>query len=306
MKPVQNLFRSTLAAALMVMCVLASTEARAQSTLEDALRQYSGDAVKGYIQPIADLFGANMNAGLYSTANIPVAGLTFGFEIVVMGASVGDDQKSYTAKAPSGFNPGTFKTATIFGGKGTEVTDQNTGFKYKGSDGLINASLFPLAVPQLTIGSLYGTVVTIRYIPVPEIGDGKFPKTTLFGIGARHSVSQYFEVLPLDVSAGFFYSSMTIGDLLDFKGLSIGAQGSKSFAILTIYGGLAWEKSTLTLSYKTTDPNATAPNVNVDLDGANNFRFTIGAGLSLAVLKLRIDANFGSVTNFSAGLGFGI
>jgi hypothetical protein len=44
----------------------------------------------------------------------------------------------------------------------------------------------------------------------------------------------------------------------------------------------------------------------VSIDGANSFRFTLGAGLSLGVFHLFADANFGSVTQFSGGIGFGI
>ena len=45
--------------------------------------------------------------------------------------------------------------------------------------------------------------------------------------------------------------------------------------------------------------------VDITLTGANNFRFTVGVGLSLGILKIFADANFGSVTNYSAGIGFG-
>jgi hypothetical protein len=284
---------------------LTAVPARAQSNLEDALKQYSGNTVKGYIQPLADLFGANMNAGWFSPGAVPKSGLHFRLSIIGMAAQVSDKQKSYTAPTPTGFSPTSFQTATIFGGTGTLVKNANdTSLQYRGSDGLINATLFPLAVPQVAIGGFAGTEAVVRFITTPSISSGKFPKTTLLGIGARHNISQYLGVVPLDLSVGVFYSSFKVGDIVDFHGLLISGQASKSFSLLTLYGGAAWEQSKMKLSYTSTDPQAPG-SVSVTMDGANSFRFTAGAALKLAILRLFADANFGSVTNFSGGIGFG-
>ena len=119
----------------------------AQSDLENTLKQYSANDVKGYIQPIADLFGANMQAGWFHSARIPAEGFNLTFSLVGMAAVVGDDQKVYNANSPYG---GTFKTATVFGEKGgSAVAPPGSGLSpYYGSDGVIKASLFPLASPQ--------------------------------------------------------------------------------------------------------------------------------------------------------------
>jgi hypothetical protein len=281
------------------------TGVRAQTDLENALKQYGGETVKGYIQPIADMFGANMHAGYFHSAEIPKSGFHLELDFIAMGSMVGDDQKTYMAPAPVGFSPAKFQTATIFGGKGSEVASTvNPSLKYKGSDGIINTTIFPLAVPQLTIGYLFGTEASIRFITVPKIGDNKIPDITLWGIGVRHNISQYIPMAPLDLAAGFSYNSFTFGNIIDFKGLSFGAQASKSFSVFTLYGGLAWEKSSMNLKYASTDP-AFPASVDITLDGANSFRFTLGAGLKLAFFSLFADANFGSVTNFSGGIGFG-
>jgi hypothetical protein len=292
---------------LALMLFLPAHLTRAESDLEKALRQYNFNAVKGYIQPVADLFGANMNTGYYHSAAIPTAGFHLSFKIIAMGSMVSDDQKSYNIVLPAGFVPtaGTsLKTATVFGDKGTLFTDATTGFSYRGSDGIVNTSLFPLAVPQLTIGSVYGTEASVRFVTIPEIDNGKFPKTTLWGIGGRHSISQYIQDAPLDIAVGINYGKFTVGDFIDLSALSFGAQASKEFSVLTLYGGIQSEKSTMNLKYTSTDPTA-PPAVDIDLDAANTFRFTLGAGLNLGVFKLFGDANFGSVTTLSVGFGFG-
>jgi hypothetical protein len=117
-------------------------------------------------------------------------------------------------------------------------------------------------------------------------------------------VSQYLPSVPLDIAGHFFYNRFRVGDLINVSGISIGAEASKSISVLTFYGGFAWEQSTMNLKY--TPSNATEPLVDLTLDGANNFRFTLGLGLNLAFFSVFGDANFGSVTNFTAGIGFGI
>jgi hypothetical protein len=298
--------RAVPAILLALAMVATSSQSPAGSKLEDILRQQSLSNVAGYIQPMADSFGANMNAGLYNSADVPETGLHFAVDIVGMVSMVSDDQKSYTAQAPANFTPSTFKTATIFGDKGSTVTDANNpGLSYKGSDGIISATMFPLAVPQLTIGSIYGTEAVIRFITTPSIGDDKFPKTTLFGIGGRHNIARYVPELGFDISANIFYNKFTVGDLIDFNSFAIGAAAGKSFSILSVYGGLQYEKSSMNLKFTSANATSSSAAVDMSLDGANNFRFLAGLKLQLAIFRIFANANFGSVTNFSGGIGFG-
>ncbi len=290
---------------LAAILMLSFATARSQGKLENALEQFSGVAVQGYMQPAADLFGANMNSGFYHSAQISKSGFHISLDIVGMAAMVGDEQRTFDAPTPTGFTPATFKTATIFGGKGTEISDATIpALKYKGSDGVINTSSFPLAVPQLTIGNVFGTEAVVRYIFIPKIGEEVIPSSKLWGIGVRHSVSQYLPSVPVDMAVGFFYQNYTAGELIKFDGLSFGAQASKSLSIVTFYSGLSYEKSTLKLHYTSTDPSIPGV-VDVSLVGANKFRFTGGVSLSLGFAKIFADANFGSVTCFSGGIGFG-
>lgn len=303
MLQLKHIVRGGMLILLGVALLLSSGTALSQTDLENALKQYNGDAVKGYIQPVADLFGANMNSGYWHSAKMEKWGFHLNVDIVGMAAMVGDDQKSYDAPAPAGFSPSTFKTATVFGDKGTEIRN-SLGLSYKGSDGVFNTKVFPLAAPQLSIGYVYGTEAIVRYVALPKVGDEKVPQVSMWGIGARHSISQYLPSVPVDLAAGIFYDSFTAGDLINFKGLTFSAQASKSWSILTLYGGLAYESSKLNLSYTSTDPTVPA-SVDISLDGANKFRFTGGLCLSLGFMKLFADANFGSVTCYSGGIGFG-
>jgi hypothetical protein len=293
--------------ALGTLLLCGASPAAAQTELENTLKQFSGDAVSGYIQPAADLFGANMMAGQYRTASIPLMGFNIAFDIIGMAALVGDEQKTYAAKTPDGFSPAAFKTATIFGDVGTTVSHSTyPSLQYRGKDGIITSSVLPLAVPQLRVGSVAGTEVMVRFLTVPKIGDDQFPEITLLGGGVRHSISQYLPALPLDLAAGFFYTTFKTGDIIDMKGYSFGVHASKSLPLVTFYGGLAYERTTMKISYTSTDPNFPGQLVDVTLDGGNTYRVTAGANLCLGVFHIFADANLGSVTHFSGGFGFGM
>jgi len=291
--------RSIAAAAITLLVPVATGHAQ---SLESTLQQFNEITVKGYIKPMADLFGANMNAGMFHSAEISKAGFQLSFEIVGMGAMVGDNQKTYTVSSPAGFNPSTFQTATIFGGKGGGVTDAGTGFTYRGSDGYINTTIFPLAAPQITIGDIFGTRAIVRFLPAPAFGD-QYPKSSLWGIGVQHSISQYISAIPFHVAAHVFYNKYSAGDLINCSGTSIGLDASKKFSVLSLYGGIAWEKSSMEVKY--TPVSTQVLPVDITMDGANSFRATIGLGLHFGFFSIFGDANFGTITNFSAGIGFG-
>lgn len=278
-----------------------------QNTFEETIEQLSSENVRGYLQPMLDGFGANINSGFPGSARIKSLGLTFRLQIIAMGTLIGDAEKTYKATPPFPFPQTPVETATVFGGEGA-VVQHPSGIEYKFQNGQIKTNIIPFLVPQLTIGDVFGTQATIRYVPVPSMDD--FPQVTLFGIGVRHSVSQYLPLVPVDIAAGLFYQSFTVGDYIDTKATAFSAQVSKTLAVLTLYGGLQYESTNIDLSYTYTGPlppgDESDRNVSLSLKGENKFRLTAGLGLSLGILHLHADVGIGKVTVLSAGLGFGI
>ena len=120
----------------------------------------------------------------------------------------------------------------------------------------------------------------------------------------RHSISRYLDEFPVDLAVAASYNRLSLEDILPIDGYLISAQGSKNFEPLTVYGGVSWEASTMTLDYTTTGTNGEP--VNIELDGANTFRATLGLGLQFGFLGLFADANFGSVTSFAGGISLGM
>ncbi len=301
------LFKYIGIAYVIFLCLFISTVSRAQNPIEDAVKQLTSDNAKGYLQPMVTSFGANLNSGMFHSADIGDMGFTLKLDFIGMGTLIGNDEKEYLATPPFPFDPTPVKTATIFGDKGA-VAYKPIGpdtLEYTFQNGQIKASIVPFITPQITIGDLYGTRAVIRYVPIPKIGD--FPKVTLFGIGVQHKVSRYIPAIPLDIAAGISYQSFDIGDIFKAKAFNLNALASKSFSILTLYGGLQYETSSMDVSYEFEGLYGAAQNskINISMDGDNQFRFNAGLGLNLAILHIYADINLGSVTVVSGGLGIG-
>lgn len=175
-------------------------------------------------------------------------------------------------------------------------------------DGL---SLFPSGNVQLTAGTVMGTNLVFRWFPSIDIEDlGKF---TFYGIGAIHNVNVWMKnPLPVDLSVGGFYQSLEVGDVFESSATQFSLYVSKTFGgvfAITPYIGLSTESSNTTVSYQysyDTPAGPEAVNVEFDLDGENNFGFTTGLSLKLAIINLNFDYKAANSGTISAGLSFGI
>jgi hypothetical protein len=287
------------------------TPSKGQNVLEDVIEQLSSDNVTGYIQPMVDSFGANINSGFPGSARIQRLGLTVRLQFIGMATLIGDAEKTYMAMAPEPFSQQPVKTATIFGDQGASVQHPG-GIEYQFQNGQIKTRYLPFAIPQLTVGDLFGTQLSIRFVPGSLVSDRieDFPEISLFGVGVRHSVSQYLPLFPVDVAVGGFYQTFSIGDYFDSEATAFFARVSKSFVLLTVYGGLQYETTDVTLSYTYTGPlppgDQSDRNISLALKGENEFRATAGVGLGLGVLHLNADISVGKVIVASVGIGFGI
>jgi hypothetical protein len=104
----------------------------------------------------------------------------------------------------------TAEVSTLFGPTDpVEVTgDAGTVYVFPGG---LNVSMLPFAVPQLTVGSVFGTDLTVRYFAYSTNED--IGKLNLFSWRLRHSISQYVPVLPLDLAVGFYCQQFRLGTL---------------------------------------------------------------------------------------------
>ncbi len=175
-------------------------------------------------------------------------------------------------------------------------------------DGL---TLLPSANIQLTLGTVYGTNVVLRWFPSIDIQDlGKF---TFYGFGLIHNTNVWFKKpLPVDLSVGGYYQNLKVGDIFESSATQFGVYASKTFGgifAVTPYVGLSTESSTTTVSYDYNYDTPAGPqtvNVGFDLDGNNSVAFTAGLSLKLVILNLNVDYKAAKTGTITAGLSFGI
>lgn len=285
---------------LLVLVLVGSGRAQ----IEDRFSFLTQSEMENFSRPLATALGSALNSGGYGSASI---GTMFGFNFSVRALliSIPDNQKEFTPTLPAGYTAK--PTATIFG---------NEGSYYKGPNGYLiyppgaNLKNLPFAFPQIS-ASFMGAEVMLRMIPSIPIGD---EKVNMFGVGARYDISNQLPMLPIDLAVGFMYNTFKVTNYIDNNNVAISLLASYSppaVGIITFYGGLQYENSSMKLTYTYKDPNATTigqqlqQKIEVDVKGDNSFRATVGVGLSLGFVGVNVDYNIGKLSILTGGLSFG-
>ncbi len=275
--------------------------------IEDNLKAYTEENAAGYIKPLIDGFGVNMNRGWYHSAKIPKNGIRLRFGLAAMVAPMADKDKTFEAESQGDVTPPwTIEAPTAVGSEDNILAPGNEEEKLPGG---LDMSMIPFAAPQLTIGAIMGTEATLRlynssWLNIPD--ESKIGETALFGIGVRHSISQYIPLCPIDIAAGFFYQSIDVGDgLIKFTTSHIGVQVSRGLGPVLLYGGIGLDNSNAKVEYEYNDDSDHYA-ISLDIDGDNGVQMTAGLGFNLLILHLNIDATFGVRTAYSAGAYIGL
>jgi hypothetical protein len=276
-----------------------------------------------YSSPFLHSFGPNANANMYSTAHIPWRGLVFGVGVKVMGTHLSEDDQTF-ASSVRDVDLGTFNSAfagqtgdvyfsgpTIFGNTDTPGRVQGfvnglEVFNTEGIPGIIETRWSPLVAPEAYLGGIFGLKATVRYLPAISAGD--LGETKYWGYGLQFSPNGLLPNLPIDVMAGFFTQEINVGTVYESTANTIFAGASKSFTLLTVYGGLATEDSSMDVAYEYIHPTDSSLNTNIafTIDGIQTTRMTLGLTLDI-LAKLNLEVGLGNkMTTFSAGLMFGL
>jgi hypothetical protein len=306
-------FRTTgaLVMGLALSPLLPAVSLAGEGTVQNQISVYTGPNAVGYLQPLANAFGAALNSSFGYSAYIPPSSFHISLEAPVMGIYFEDGDRTFDATTESGFQPTTTASVPTVVGSGEAVTVAGTGGATFSFPGGLDLNSFGLVVPQLRVSSLMGTEGVVRWVSY-ETGDADVGDISLFGVGLRHSLSQYMGEAPmLDLAVGMLWQSFSVGtnafgdDFVKSDALSIQLQASKraplGFMTFEPYAGAAWEKLDVDLAYD--DANG-AP-VDVSLEGENDLRFTIGAGLNFVAGQIWADYSFANTNNFSFGLALG-
>jgi hypothetical protein len=309
------------------------------SDLGDALQTISEGYADNYVQPVTNTFGAGMNAGLFRSADVGNS-LIPGFPLnVYVGVSVSGTLTSSMKTSFRPFGGGTKEftvdgqrftadytrsgsVPTVFGeteppGGTLQITNNQTGQVVTDApapQGLLDTPIAPLIVPQLSVGSVAGTDLQVRYFPKTTLsaGDGSYGKVGLFGLALRHDIDQWFPApLPFNLAVQGAWNQFSLEnelsnggtkEVLDGSGWAFNLQASKGVPVIPLqfYGGLQYEKFSADYNYTL----AGVGDISLSQTAANRFRGLAGFTLTFAVVRFNVDYAIGSENNVvTTGLG---
>jgi Family of unknown function (DUF6588) len=290
---------------LVVLMLFPASSAVAQ--LESHLSAYTGRNAPGYFGPVVDAIGADLSSGLYHTARIPKEGFHVSLELIYMSARFSSGERSFVAFTEGDFRPEQSAVApTVVGSKDPVSVEGDAGTKFWFPGGF-DIAAFDFATPQLRVGSILGTEALVRFVFIPT-GDEHLGTPSLYGVGFRHSVSQYFNDLPIDAAVGAFWQRSTLGenerggDIVSADAWTVGFQASKRYSWLEPYVGVAYNNLALDLSYEGDAPEDV---VDLSLDSGDHFRMTLGVSVNVSFLAVHGEYNSGGQDAFALGLAVG-
>ena len=132
-----------------------------------------------------------------------------------------------------------------------------------------------------------------------------------FGIGGRHSISQYFgPAPPFDLAANIFWQTLRLGenengsDLSKTNSFTIGVHASKDiWTLLAPYTGLSYDTYTNEIKYQS-EASGTTENIDLTFDDST-IHWTIGLLFKASFFRAYGEYNIASRSSFAFGLGFG-
>jgi len=275
--------------------------------LENQLSSYTGRNASGYLEPLVDAFGADLYAGLYHSARIPERGFHVSLEMTFMTARFSEADRTFVAVTENGFQPEQSAEApTVVGPKEAVYVDGESGTQFAFPGGF-DLESFDFGVPQLRVGVLYGTEALIRlgfvYPGEADLGD-----VNLYGVGIRHSVSQYINDFPVEVAVGAFWQRFSLGDserggdVVSAEAWSVGFQTSKRFSWLEPYAGLAYDDFGLELSY---EGDTAEDRIEMSLDSEDHVHMTLGLSANIWFAAVHGEYNIGGQNVFALGMAVG-
>lgn len=312
---------------LLIVITLSVSGKLYSQTLPDQLIKTAGQYGEKYLEPFTTAFGSNLNSGFIGGLKLdsklgplPVgvniyAGLKFSGLILNSDDQYFDltyqDRYKYNGQdvnatfvvknAPTVFGSTTPANADIYVNGAKVNTQQLIG-------GVTNTKFVPLFVPQLGIGSIYGTDVVVRYFPTLSLGN--YGRIGFTGFAIRHNFSSYIAKMPFDIALQGGYQNFNVekedgSRIINANATFLNLQFNKNIAMFSIYGAAQYENFSIDVSYIYTNPYTGEIPVNFEQKETGNFRGILGASFHLFPVVVNADLNFGKRFIFTAGIGAG-
>ena len=320
----------------LVMCTLVCSMF---ASLEKKLQELLGKNAEMYLEPLANTIGAGLNVGQYNNAST-LPPLTFSVRVGSGLISIPSSDKTFYAAMPDGEK---VKTATIFGKEGASHTYTHTftqtieGVGEVSWDQDIEINLpqgwddalpfVPVPNVSVFLGLPMGNELMLRYLPPMKL-PGDLGDATVFGIGVKHSIDQYLpSMFPVHLAVQGSYQNIEIGDIVKINATSFNAIASKKLLMLTLYGSVGVETSSLSVKYTyqptfdsiglpidptlPIDPSQLIPElepipISLNFNGANDVRTTLGIRYAvLPFISVYGDVTAAKYSSYNVGLGIG-
>lgn len=134
-----------------------------------------------------------------------------------------------------------------------------------------NINTIVAAIPQVEIGALYGTELLVRFIPSVRLSEtiGNF---SFWGIGIKHSISQYISDPFLDIAAQVVYQGTTLDNTVGVTNAKLTSKAtfwngnihaSKRFGAFTAFSGLSVENVDISADYVYSLPRSLQASLNL-------------------------------------------
>ncbi len=285
--------------ALVVTMLLLTNLAKAQNNINDYLDSYIGENAEPFVQPLADVFTSNINAGVWDWATIEK---DFYFRLKVQGmiSFPSESMLTFSGRTSGNFTPKQTITAPTILGSSNSIIIQGTNNSVYVFPGGFDMEQVILGTPQATVGGFLNSEVTVRFLAFPLEND--LDKIRFFGIGARHSLSNYFADSPIDFSVGYMYHHTEGGDYLVTDQHLFSAHTGISGKIFSAHAMVGYQTSNSDIDYIYEEGEI---RTNVDLNLKNTNPFIMEAGLSarLGPIMANTAISYSNHVAVAAGLG---
>lgn len=250
-----------------------------ENYLKDITENYTKEYMKSYLQPFSTALGTSLGGAIYhrgSTKSFPRFDVGLSMSYVM----IPDEERTFN-------DPVLGSVPTIFGNGSTDVN----GFDKGG---------FLLPVLHANVGLISSLEATGRFakINIDYLGD-----LLIYGGGLKYGLSDFLPLPMLDFSVQALYHKFTLGDLMDAGTFSMNVQASIDVPVLPldIYGGIGFDNSSLLVKTdKIRGNNQDWGNLNID--GENGIRFTVGVSYTLLFFNIHADYNIGAYNSLGGGL----
>lgn len=265
---------------------------------EDYINSYIDLNAESYLRPLSDMITGNLHTGIREWSSVD-SNFHVKLGLVVMASVPSAEMKTFTATTSLGFTPEqTAVVPTVIGPNEAVVVEGDNGTIFIFPVGY-NMSYLPLAAPQITIGGILNTEISARFFGFDlkdEVG-----KISIFGLGGRHQLSQYFKSFPLDLSIGYYFQKFNVQPYIFSQQHLMTAHLGKSSKLWSGMLTLGLQSSKTQFKYE----YGVAPNQNkyeVNVKGKYPFFAEISGAVKLWFIQIRGSVGYAGPWNAALGI----